>query len=433
MRRRQQQSRDVFDTGPFGSYRSLGNGDDENGGGTQQADTSTVDATIWSYSNKLISYTEAYNILMNTYGMSDNDIWDMLGGDPDTGGTETQQSVDAYEQAQAEKEAAYGAPEDRTLYSPSMQFESRNVGVATKPNQKIPGTQFHYWDGDIEQHSWKLHGISTVKNKTGYDPVTKKYDLTYPEVMVDAMGSYGMCLSHYIARYNPEDASEFYGWEVLRPSEAEGGVDAGIPIATVMQMFVKPGYDPEGRDWQDYFAGGNIMSEDMWRTFEKKPVWRFANGMKMTKESFFLLEPELAAKNKKPALTNAQIDEEAAGVMSSKYLTWKKGNYVFGGRMTDHVTMSALEKLEDVGYNERKTIFKSGLLGTNAPKKRAVLDAEYGGIDIFGFNIGETNKKDHAAKVEWLAEGGTFGSFSKFPDAIADTDGFGKTMRSKST
>ena len=93
MRRRQQQSRDVFDTGPFGGYRSLGNGDDENGGGTQQADTSTVDATIWSYSNKLITYIEAYNILMNTYGMSDNDIWDMLGGDPDTGGTETQQSV----------------------------------------------------------------------------------------------------------------------------------------------------------------------------------------------------------------------------------------------------------------------------------------------------------------------------------------------------
>ena len=32
MRHRYQRNRDVFDTGPFGGYRSLGNGDDENGG-----------------------------------------------------------------------------------------------------------------------------------------------------------------------------------------------------------------------------------------------------------------------------------------------------------------------------------------------------------------------------------------------------------------
>ena len=425
MRRRHQQSRDVFDTGPFGSYNGLGNGDDENGGGTQQADTSTVDATIWSYANRLITYRETYNILMDTYYMSDNDIFDMIGLSPDTGGTETQQSVDAYEQAQAEMEAAYGAPEDRTIYAPSMQFESRNVGVATKPGQKIPGTQFDYWDGDIEEHSWARHGISTAKNQTGYNPENGNYDLNYPEVMVDALGSYGMCLSHYIARYNPEDASEFYGWEVLRPSEAEGGVDAGLPIATVMQMFVKPGYDPEGRDWQDKWFGGNMGPEDMWRTFEKKPVWRFANGMKMTKESFFLLEPELAEKNKLPALTNAQVDEEASGVFAQ----FKKGNnHSFGGEFNDKVYLSNLETLEDVGYNERKSIFKKGLLNTTAPRKRAVLNAEYGGTTVFGYNIGETNKKDHAAKVEWLAEGGTFGSFSKFPDAIPDTNGYGKTM-----
>lgn len=333
---------------------------------------------------------------------------------------------------QDEKEAAYGAPETRTLYAPSMQYNSRNVGVATKPRQKIPGTQFEYWDGDIEQHSWKLHGISTVKNKTGYDPVTGNYDLNYPEVMVDAMGSYGMCLSHYIARYNPEDASEFYGWEVLRPSEAEGGVDAGTPIATVMQMFVKPGYDPKGRDWQDKKYGGTWGAEDIWRTFEKKPAWRFANEMEMTKESFFLLEPELAVKNKLPLLTNAQIDEESTGVFEGDLLISNKGdNHAFSGSGlwdNDNVYLSDLEKLEDVGYNGRKSIFKSGLLGTNAPKKRAVLNGEYGGKTIFGYNIGETNKKDHAAKVEWLGEGGTFGSFSKFPDTIADTNQYGKTM-----
>ena len=501
MRQRHQRTRDVFDTGPFGGYRSLGNTEgtvyyngfsytynaeswsvyDSAGtlletGSARNSPSNNDAAKAWIDSGAEPSYpvvdpfdntgsTTQYNWLTNVNkdeiiysSMTDvyyaqvvleiitnneakvilNTQFDVAGGAlaywPGNwaSGMENYDPSDFAAQfdtaKQDEKEAAYGAPETRTIYAPSMQFESRNVGVATKPGQEIPGTQYQYWDGDIEQHSWKLHGISTVKNQSGYDPVTDNYDLTYPEVMVDAMGSYGMCLSHYIARYNPEDASEFYGWEKLRASEAEGGVEAGTPIATVIQMFVKPGYDPKGRDWQDYFAGGNIMSEDVWRTFEKKPAWRFANGMKMTKESFFLLEPELAAKNKKPALTNAQIDEEAAGIMSSKYLTWKKGNYVFGGRMTDHVTMSALEKLEDVGYNGRKSIFKSGLLGTNAPKKRAVLDAEYGGIDIFGYNIGETNKKDHAAKVEWLGAGGTFGSFSKFPDAIADTNKYGKTM-----
>ena len=437
LQQRRQRNTDIFDTGPFAGYTGFGNGGDENGSsGAQQADTSSANAVVWSYSNKLLSYSETYNILMNDYGFSDNDIWDMIGGDPDTGGTETQQMVQQHIQDMTSK-AELEAPQTRTLYAPNMQYDVRNVGIATKAGQKIPGTQFEYWNGDIDDHNWKLHGISTVKHNKGYDPVLGNYDLKYPEVMVDSMGSYGMAITHYIARYNPEDATEFYGFEVLRPGEVEGGVPAGVPIATVIQMFVKPGYDPEGRDWDDYSFGGTLGSEDIWREFEINPVWRFANGMKMGPESFYLLEPELAERNKLPAITDTYLYDQTDPNMLAKVVPggWKRGEARgFAGGMwhaltaNDKVYISDLEKLEDVGYQGIKSIFKNGMFGASAPKKRAVLNGEYGGRTYFGMVFSETNKKDHAAKVEWLGEDGAFGAFSRFPKDIKDCNEYGKTM-----
>ena len=76
LERRRRRNSDIFDTGAFGNYRSLGNGEDENG--SQQADLSSVAAVVWSYENNLITYSVAYNTLMNDFSMSDNDINDIL-------------------------------------------------------------------------------------------------------------------------------------------------------------------------------------------------------------------------------------------------------------------------------------------------------------------------------------------------------------------
>ena len=76
LERRRRRNSDIFDTGPLSGYRSLGNGEDENG--SQQADLSSVAAVVWSYENNLITYSVAYNTLMIDFSMSDNDINDIL-------------------------------------------------------------------------------------------------------------------------------------------------------------------------------------------------------------------------------------------------------------------------------------------------------------------------------------------------------------------
>jgi len=397
LQRRRQRNTDIFDTGPFAGYTGFGNGDDENGSsGSQQADTSTVDATIWSYSNKLIPYYEAYNILMNDFSMSDNDIWDMLGGDPDTGGTETQQSVDAYEESLVEKNAPSARAEP--YVDPAQPFMMHNVGAATRADQKIPGRNKHYWDGRMENHRWDLHGGSLTKTTVGLNPITQKYERIYPKPIVDALGGYAMCISHYIARYS-NDNTQFYGFEALPATEAENGIPAGYPVITVMQMFVKPGYDNRGTD----------VSDDILKTFEKKPVWRFANQMRMDPDSFFLLEPEIATENLLPKAKSSDISEVT--------FDWKSG--------LSRTTLSDIRKTEDTGYKDRLGIFKKS---ANVDAQ-ASIDREFiSGRRFLGLLPSSTDKLQYAAEVEWLGDDGAFGSFSMHPPSIQDCNDWGKTM-----
>lgn len=398
MRQRHQRTRDVFDTGPFGSYRSLGNGDDENGGGTQQADTSTVDATIWSYSNKLITYTEAYNILMRDFSMSDNDIWDMLGGDPDTGGTETQQSVDAYEQAIQERadelDAAYNPGKAQNPYA-AGEYTAKNVGQALLYNEKVPGSKDHYWDGNLDTHDWGHHGISTgiTTGKTGD---TSDDTEPYPTPICDAIGGYAMSITHYIASYNEEGG--FNGFRVLTASELGGGIPAGIPIATVMQMFTKPAKTRNGKDFGEFtFDGANFYYDT-----EKNPIWRKSIGMPMSPSSFFLLEPELATKNKINKISNSLI-------------TWDVL------QNTHNISGEDAESTESSGHNSVRSIF--GQLS-----RRDTLNRDFGGLGFGSFRVAEKSKLPFAARVEWLGEGGEFSAYSKHPTSIPDCNNEGKTM-----
>ena len=117
------------------------------------------------------------------------------------------------------------------------EYLSPVVGQAALPDQPVPGSTDHYWDGNMATHSWDHHGISLVEVVTGTDGTTgatKKY----PKPIVDAIGGYAMCISHYIADYDNE-TGVFNGFRVLTAGELNGGVPAGIPIATVMQMIVK--------------------------------------------------------------------------------------------------------------------------------------------------------------------------------------------------
>ncbi len=394
MRRRQQQSRDVFDTGPFGGYRSLGNGDDENGGGTQTADTSTVDATIWSYSNKLISYTEAYNILMNTYGMSDNDIWDMLGGNPDTGGTETQQSVDAYEQAMQEKADAYNPQIPNVDYEAGEYFLP-NVGQAMAAGQPVPtNTNYSYWDGNLSTHDWRTHGHSTPKasgvEDGGY----------YPQPMVDSFGGYAMSLSHYIASYNAEGG--FLGFRVLTASELAGGIPAGIPIATVVQMFTKC---PRVRKsllglWDNDFADTDF---NFVLDTEVNPIWRKALNMPMKPKSIFFVEEDIATGNK--------ISPFSGGL-----------DNIIIQQATHFFSVKDFEKVNKKGYNDVPSVFSKGSFAGKKPRAKT-LEREFKES-----RWKQKSKVNYAVKMEWLGEDGQFGSYSTHPISIPDCDEQGKTM-----
>jgi hypothetical protein len=403
LQRRRQRNADIFDTGPFAGYTAFGKVDDggDTGGGTneQQADTSSANAVVWSYSNKLLTYYETYNILMNDYNFSDNDIWDMLGPNPDTGGTETQSMLDAYAESLLEKNAPDVRPEP--YVDPSQPFMMHNVGSATRANQKISGRNKHYWSGKMEDHRWDLHGGSVTKLTTGLNPITQKYERIYPKPIVDAIGGYAMSISHYIARYS-NDNTQFYGFEALAATEAENGIPAGYPIITVMQMFVKPGYDDEGDD----------LSDDILQTFEKLPVWRFANQMRMDPDSFFLLEPEIATENKLPK--NPSISEITVDRPGWKF--WKAVSLT---------SLSDMQKTEDVGYLDRLGIFKKS---ANVNSQDA-LDREFiSGRRFLGLLPKSKDKLQYAAKVEWLGDDGSFGEFSKHPEGIQDCNDWGKTM-----
>ena len=362
------------------------------------ADKSSVEATVWSYDKGLISYTDTYNTLMNTFGMSDNDIGGMLGG-------ERAGLLDAYEETRSKALADAHNPQKPPNPYGQGEYVIPNVGNATMADQPVPGALGDlYWDGNLATHSWDAHGVSTSK-------VTAVASKKYPKPICDPIGGYAMCISHYIASYDKQTGA-FMGFRALSASEAEGGVPAGIPIATVMQMFTKPATSlttvlGKARG-TDFDIGTGLMGANFFLDTEKTPVWREAIGMPMSPESFFLLEPELALENKVTKITTKLTD--AWTIQQSKGGAFRKIN---ASSAANHSKMHS---------NGTASVFPNGV------SRQDALNREFGGTGWGNFRIGEKSKLPFGAKVEWLGEDGAFGAFARHPPSIPDCNSEGKTM-----
>jgi len=482
MRQRHQRTRDVFDTGPFGGHRTFGAIDEENGGSGQSTpEQIRYYRTYWYHvlpiretgvSRPLILYYEwtvynnasdvgnteplasgteltdqagdiaaqsAIDVLNEqsqqntTTTLPKEDIvyesfrdvyyaqvvmevitpdegyslaYEMLGyramqhaswptayrqGMSDYDPTNFLEQFEAYEKAE-ELYAAYNPGKAPNPYT-AGEYLVPNVGQALLPDEKVPGSSYHYWDGNLDTHNWAWHGISTgiTTGKTGDTSDTKE---SYPTPICDAIGGYAMSITHYIASYNEEGG--FNGYRVLAQSELDGGIPAGIPIATVMQMFTKPAKTRNGKD----FAAGTNFYYDT----EKNPIWRKSIGMPMSPSSFFLLEPELATKNKINKISNSLI-------------TW---DLIQG---THNISGEDAESTKSSGYNGVRGIFTKSQL-----RRRDTLNRDFGGLGFGSFRVAEKSKLPFAARVEWLGEGGEFGTYSKHPTSIPDCNGEGKTM-----
>jgi len=284
-----------------------------------------------------------------------------------------------------------------------------NVGNATMADQPIPtNTAYKYWDGNLKSHNWADHGMSTPEMGDVKDGGR------YPKPIVDSYGGYAVSLSHYIASYDPNGA--FLGFRVLTASELEGGIPAGIPIATVMQMFTKCAKSRNGHDFKN--NGRNFMLDT-----EKEPVWRKALDMPMQPKSFFLCETAFARGRPIPKPTGGRDNQVII-----------EGTHGFNN---DDLTIAY-----DTGYNDVKSVF--GNLGREDTLNREVYEkagdeaTAEAGFSGLGFKMtwsppskasGWRSKVYYAAKVEWLGENGQFGAYSTHPESIPDCDSEqGKTM-----
>ena len=363
------------------------------------ADKSSIEATVWSYDKGLIEYSDAYNTLNNEFSMSDNDINDLLTA-------ERASLIDSYEETRSNALADSHNPQQPENPWAEGEYVKPNVGNATMADQPVVGAMGDlYWDGNLSTHNWDSHGISTTK-------ITSVDSKKYPKPICDPIGGYAMCISHYIADYD-NSTGDFRGFRALSASEAEGGVPAGIPIATVVQMFTKPATSltlvrgkKKGTDFP--IGAGVVGGANFFLDTEVTPIWREAIGMPMSPESFFLLEPELATENKITKITTKLSD--AWSIQQSKGSTLRK------------INASSAANHNSVHANGTKSIFPSGVPRQNA------LNRQFGGVGWGNYRIGEKSKLPFAAKVEWLGEDGAFGEFSRHPPNIEDCNSEGKTM-----
>ena len=278
------------------------------------------------------------------------------------------------------------------------EYISPSVGNAVLADQPVPGGSYHYWDGNMDTHDWGNHGISLTEIVDGTDGVTPGPPYKpYPKPIVDAIGGYAMCISHYLADYD-NTTGAFNGFRVLTAAELSGGVPAGLPIATVMQMFVKCAKTRSGKDFDGFtWTGANFYYDT-----EKNPIWRKSVGMPMEPASFFLLEPELAVESKIAKITNQtrwDVVQNTQWISSNDAESWNK-----------------------IGYNDVPGTFKE------KRSRQDVLNRNFGGIGWGSYRAVEKSKRPFGAKVEYLGEGGQFNEFSVHPPNIPDCNTDGKTM-----
>jgi len=421
LERRRRRNADIFDTGPIAGYSRLGLPIEEYA--RRQALQSKQSTTTTPTGRPAGS--ASYN---GFYYKASADSWSVYdsagtlletGGGPNTG-RNTQQAKNWIDSDQApsyptkehnESEVIQQIQEEydrqeagEIIYNPQVptseyqtgEYIVPNVGQATMHNQTIPTNKSkRYWDGQLATHDWALHGCSTPLANNVKDRDANGNKPQYPKPIVDSYGGYAVSLSHYMASYGPDGS--FLGFRVLSASEVEGGVPAGIPIATVMQFFTKPARTSNGKDWP--------LREPYSRNFmldtEKEPIWRKAQFMPMKPNSFFLCEKEFAEEN--------PIEPEPGG--------WD-GQVLFEN--LTGFSNADLTKAYDTGYNNIPSVF--GTMPRQRTYDRQVRDGSK------FWTLPATSKVNFAAKVEWLGEDNQFGAYSTHPTSIPDCDIQGKTM-----
>jgi len=415
MRRRHQRTRDVFDTGPLGAQ--------------QAGDFNAIGLSHKKLAKKLKKKVKkAGGSLLDTASSAATYASDAASSaEQAASGAMTyaiDELTDPYKEAYSD---IYNYTIDKTAeklglnlksetYSPQIpivdyeagEFFLPSVGQAIAAGQPVATNSARkYWDGNLSTHDWKTHGHSTPQasgvRDGGY----------YPRPIVDSFGGYAMSLSHYIASYNAEGA--FLGFRVLSASELDGGIPAGIPMATVIQMFTKC---PKVRERK--FLGGLGIDNDFannGRNFvldtEVEPIWRKALDMPMNPKSFFFVEEALATGNK-INVPDGGYDKQI--VMQGTH-TFDKGDF---------------ESTYTKGYNEIPSVFSTTSFPDRKPRAKT-LDREFrealtvGGLETI--IAPEKSKVNYAVKMEWLGEDGQFGSFSTHPPSMPDCDpDQGKTM-----
>lgn len=393
LQRRRHRKADIFDTGPFGGYRALGLVDEGSGGGGDYISLDTYAGVVAAYKAGQITDQQAINLLVETFGESPNDAYYALEIELDV-------ITSQYEQRQIDLAETYNPQ------LPSVDYEAGtyllpNVGNATAAGQPIPtNSEYHFWDGNLKSHDWYTHGFSTPQATSN-----SAEGGLYPQPMVDSFGGYAMSLSHYIASY--DENGTFLGFRVLTASELAGGIPAGIPMATVMQMFTKCA--ETRKTWfrdNDFSNNGFNFILDT----ENKPIWRKALEMPMHPKSFFFVEEELA--------TESKIDIPDGGMDGQ--IVWQN---------THPFSAEDFESTYDTGYKETPTIFFKSSFAGKKPRAKT-LDRQFRQSRWYyeGATIGKS-KVNYGIKMEWLGEDGQFGSYSTHPKSIPDCDPEqGKTM-----
>ena len=401
LERRRRRNSDIFDTSAFGNYRSLGNGEDENGG--RPAGSVSYNGFYYKYSVDSWSVYDSAGTLLETGGGPNSNRnrqkaiqWidsDQAPSYP----TKEHDEAEVIQQIQEERGAViadnYNPSKPMAEYSPG-DFNLRNVGQPTAANTKVPGSSYHYWNGDLLGHTWGFHGISTGIT-TG-----KVNGNKYPSPIVDSFGGYALSLSHYIADYD-DQTGDFLGFRSLTATELKGGIPAGVPIATVMQFFTKPARTRSGKDFDSFTWTGRNFFYDT----EKEPIWRMAQGMPMKAKNFFILEKELAIEDKIGTMDSFFRPLDAKGLIQN----------------TQFISVADAKYNATTGHNGVKSLFDK--LGTRKTLDRQFHQGKWGGL-----RTKSKSKIKFAAKVEWLGEDGAFGTYSTHPPNIPDCNEEGKTM-----
>ena len=184
-------------------------------------------AIVTRFQNEEISWQEA-NSLLRATGLSDSAAKDILPKPIPTGFV-----------------SEYGLP------------------YATKANQTIiDNSDYVYWSGDIDNHSWESHGWSGANTGDAYDSSGNLED--GPRVTWSRLGNMAIRASHYVGKMG--DDGSFLGFVPMNTRTAlPESAYAGQMMATVVQYFWHENpYSGLGKHPYKYYKNKSLPSTALW-------------------------------------------------------------------------------------------------------------------------------------------------------------------------